>query len=140
MKMKSKKVNNMFQKKIPQDVEIKIYNKVLKMTSQEVVKNLINIVGTKFTAYFAGINKTSTLKEWIRPGFDGDRPSTDDLNRMRDALHISKFIATYESKMITCAWLGGMNPELGDRNPAELIRNGKDHAKVLHAAYIFIDN
>lgn len=124
----------------PPRPDLAAYNEVLRMEPHEIVGGLTSILGKKITAYLAGVKDTRTIEAWMEPGRTPEDARRLDLNRLRLALRIAKIITTHDGNRVAQAWFGGLNPELGDRNPARLLREGEqaDGEAVLNAARAFL--
>ena len=61
--------------------------------------------------------------------------------RIRLAYHVASMLAEFDSPAVIQAWLIGLNPELDDAVPIELLRRGDiqhDGKKVLNAERAFV--
>jgi hypothetical protein len=103
----------------------------------EVITRLREIVGPKLTAYITGIDDVRVLDSWI----SGTEPFGDVEERLRFTYQVVRTLSQHDSPRIVQAWLTGVNPELGDRVPLRVLRNG-DLAtvapEILGAARAFI--
>jgi hypothetical protein len=86
----------------------------------EVVSRLIEVLGRKLTAYIAGVRDVRALDRWIA----GTGPYGDVEARLRFAYQVAKTLAEHDSHQVVQAWMIGVNPELGDRVPLRLLREG----------------
>ena len=67
------------------------------------------------------MRETRAVNQWA----DGSRePSAEAQQRLRVALQIALTISASESAQIAQAWFQGLNPQLDDRSPARLLREG----------------
>jgi hypothetical protein len=67
------------------------------------------------------VGETRAVHEWA----DGTRrPSEQTQRRLRFALRVPLPIAEADSAEIAQAWFQGLNPQLDDRAPARLLRDG----------------
>ena len=79
------------------------------------------ILGPKLCAYLGSVKETRAVHQWA----DGSRkPSADVERRLRAALQAAAPIAAADSAAIAQAWFQGLNPQLGDRSPLRLLREG----------------
>lgn len=86
-----------------------------------VVREVRDLLGARLGAYVAGVGETRALHEWA----DGTRtPGPDAQRRLRLALQLAKLIADRDGAATAQAWFQGLNPQLDDRSPARLIREG----------------
>jgi hypothetical protein len=120
--------------------DLAIHEEIMRMAPHEIVGGLVDILGKKITAYLAGVKDTRTVDAWMEPGRDPEEARRIDLNRLRVALQVARLLATSDSNGVVQAWFGGLNPQLGDRNPSRLIRDGNDadQKAVLNAARAFV--
>ena len=90
-------------------------------TFPEVVRELRDILGAKLCAYLGGVRETRAVHQWA----DGSRePGVAVQRRLRVALHVGAAIAAADGPAVAQAWLQGLNPQLADRSPARLLREG----------------
>jgi hypothetical protein len=94
---------------------------------------LQQLFGQKLTALMAGTDDPKDVGQWAR----GEaRPSPAMERRLANAHGIAELLLRYESPQGVCSWFLGMNPELDDRAPAEVV--GDDPGLVRDAAHVFI--
>ena len=119
--------------------DLAIYEEIVRMEPHEVVTGLVGILGKKITAYLAAVKDTRTIDAWTEPGRNQDQSRRLDFDRLRVALQVARLLATSDSNGVVQAWFGGLNPQLGDRNPSRLLREGNDaeQKSVLNAARAF---
>jgi hypothetical protein len=86
----------------------------------ELVQELIAVIGRKLTAYIAGAKDVRALDRWI----DGAAPYKSAEERLRFAFRVVKTMKNYDHASVVQAWLTGLNPELNDRVPIRLLREG----------------
>jgi hypothetical protein len=87
----------------------------------EVAHDLRGLLGARLVAYLGSVKETRAVHQWA----DGRRQPSDDVQqRLRVALQVALPIATTESAQIAQAWFQGLNPELEDRSPARMLRDG----------------
>ena len=90
-------------------------------TFPEVVREVRDILGPKLCAYLGSVKETRAVHQWA----DGSRkPSADVQRRLRTALQAAAPIAAADSAAIAQAWFQGLNPQLDDRSPLRLLREG----------------
>jgi hypothetical protein len=103
----------------------------------EVVSALAEIIGRKLTAYIAGVKDVRAIARWL----EGAAPYGDVEQRLRFAFQVAYMLAQHDSPRVVQAWLVGINPELGDRVPLRLLREGDLELvapQILRAASAFI--
>lgn len=117
---------------------LKAYNDSIRLAMPEIVDELRDALGAKLVAYIAGVSETRTVREWAE-GVRAPQASAEE--RLRLAHRINALIAQSEGEAIVPTWLQGMNPHLGDKSPARVLREGPfDEAgpAVLAAANAFV--
>lgn len=90
------------------------------MQWSEVVSRLVGILGRKLTAYVAGVSDVRALDRWSA----GAAPYRDVEARLRFVYQVARTLAEHDSPQVIQARLTGVNPELGDRVPLRLLRDG----------------
>ena len=72
-----------------------------------------------------------TIARWV----SGDtRPSGSSERLLRDVAQIFDVITTVDTPQVARAWFMGMNPQLEDRAPAELLASDPGAARLVMAA------
>ena len=103
-----------------------------------VAGDLRELLGARLVAYIGGVQNTRAVREWAE---GGRAPSQEEQQRLRVALQVALLIAEADDKDIAQAWFQGMNPQLEDRSPARMLRDGElDEAgpAVVAAARAFL--
>jgi hypothetical protein len=77
----------------------------------------------KLVAYIGGVSEVRTVLYWKDGSSEPKDPRVQ--LRLRTALHIARLIAQHDSPAVAQAWFQGLNPQLGDRAPARLLRDGE---------------
>ena len=91
-----------------------------------VVSALVELLGAPLVAYIANERRTATVLAWA----SGDAtPDERTEARLRLALHVAGAIADHDGVRIAASWLQGVDPDLGERSPARLLRE-QDPAAV----------
>jgi hypothetical protein len=94
----------------------------VRSTFPEVVGALRELLGPRLVAYLGSVRETRAVHQWA----DGARaPSEGVQQRLRVALQVASMVAEVEGPRIAQAWLQGLNPQLDDRSPARLLREGE---------------
>jgi hypothetical protein len=97
------------------------------------VRSLQDVLGQRLVAVVAGVGDAKAVGKWAR----GARtPHPDAELRLRHAFRVAQLLLGAESAATVRAWFVGMNPDLGDRSPAEAL--AEDPAAVLQAARAFL--
>jgi hypothetical protein len=95
------------------------------------------LIGKKLTAYIGGVKDVRALDRWI----DGAAPYKDAEDRLRFAYRVVKTLEKHDHAAVVQAWLTGLNPELNDRVPIRLLREGdleKVGPEILGAVRAFV--
>ncbi len=107
-------------------------------TFPAVVREMREILGARLCAYLGSVKETRAVHQWA----NGSRkPSTDVERRLRTALQAAAPIAAADSAAVAQAWFQGLNPQLDDRSPLRLLREGdldEVGPEVISAARAFL--
>jgi hypothetical protein len=117
--------------------DLAAHREALSLAWPELVTRLTEIIGRKLTAYIAGVKDVRALDRWI----NGTEPYGDVEERLRFAYQVVRTLSQHDSPRIVQAWLTGVNPELGDRVPLRVLRDGDLTTvapEILGAARAFI--
>jgi hypothetical protein len=88
----------------------------------EVVAALRETLGLKLCAYLGSVKETRAVNEWA----EGVREPSDAVQRrLRLAFQVADAIAEADGPEVARAWFQGLNPQLDDRSPARLLREGE---------------
>jgi hypothetical protein len=101
------------------------------------VSRLADSIGRKLIAYVAGVKDVRAVERWMA----GAQPYGDTEPRLRLTFQVVRTLLEHDSREVVQAWLMGVNPELGDRVPLRLLREGDLTVvapEVLAAARAFI--
>ena len=113
------------------------HRKAVSQPFPEVVKGLTSIIGRKLTAYLAAVTDARAIDRWIHHS----TPNGDVETRLRHAYRVALMLSEHDSPAVVQAWLTGLNPELQDAVPLQLLREGtleRDGKRVLAAARAFV--
>ncbi len=102
--------------------ELVAYDASVRMDVAVMVKELREILGPRLVAFLAGVKETRAVHEWA----EGERDvrSAAVVDRLRVVYQVAKLITMRDDAAVAQAWLQGLNPKLGDRSPARLLRDG----------------
>lgn len=104
----------------------------------ELADQLRRHLGVRLVAFIAGVTETRAVHQWA----EGSRRMNDAAEkRLRVAYHVLGLITSRDSDQVAQAWFQGLNPKLGDRSPARLLREGEVEEvgrEVLQAARSFV--
>lgn len=102
----------------------------------EVAGLLQEVLTRRLTAYLCGVKDGKSILRWATGAVTEIRQHETE-QKLRTAYEIVQLLLQFETPETVRAWFIGMNPELGDRAPAEVIRSG-ELADALGAARAFI--
>ena len=86
-----------------------------------VVREIRDILGARLCAYLGSVKETRAVHQWV----EGSRtPNAGVQRRLRVALQAAAPIAAADSPAVAQAWFQGLNPQLDDRSPLHLLREG----------------
>lgn len=124
--------------KTPQRPGLHAHAAAMRLDTAVLVKDLRDLLGAKLVAYLAGVRETRAVRQWA----EGTRRIQDPVveQRLRLAYQATKIITERDDSAVAQAWLQGLNPQLDDRSPARLLREGdldEAGAAVLAAARSF---
>jgi hypothetical protein len=95
--------------------------RAVRSTFPEVVAGLRDVLGLKLCAYLGSVKETRAVNEWA----EGVREPSDAVQqRLRLAFQVAQAIADVDGPEVARAWFQGLNPQLDDRSPARLLREG----------------
>jgi hypothetical protein len=97
------------------------HNRAVRSSFPEVAAALRGILGLKLCAYLGSVKETRAVNEWAEGGRE---PSEAVQRRLRLAFQLAGAIADVDGAEVARAWFQGLNPQLGDRSPARLLREG----------------
>jgi len=109
-------------KKAPPRPDLAAYNRAIRLDFPVLVKELRDVLGAKLVAYIAGVNETRAVQEWAEGSREPKDPALSE--RLRIALQVALLISDHDNSKIAQAWFQGLNPQLDDRSPARLLREG----------------
>ncbi|SEB78967.1 hypothetical protein SAMN04489806_1781 [Paramicrobacterium humi] len=98
------------------------------------VKSLVDTLGKALVAVIVG-RDVKTVSRWAA----GQGPSgNDEQRRIIDTLQIVELMLIGDSPSVVRAWFMGMNPQLDDESPAEVLAEGRAR-EVMRAARAYMD-
>lgn len=102
--------------------ELSAHEHAIRTPLPDAVGELRGLLTARLVAYLAGVSETRAVNEWA----DGSRSvrSADTETRLRLALQIAVMLAGQDHPGVVQAWFTGLNPQLDDRSPARLLREG----------------
>jgi hypothetical protein len=118
--------------------DLAAYEHAARIDFPVVVKDLSDLLGPKLVAYLAAVTETRAVRQWMKR----EREARDPIPaKLRLALQIALLIAHHDDVHVAQAWFQGLNPQLDDRSPARLLREGELEEVgplVLSAARAFV--
>jgi len=118
--------------------ELAIHERAMRLELPDAIAETSRLLGPKLVAYICGVSETRLVRAWA----DGERsPRGHAEPRLRLALWIASLIAERDNEHVAQAWFQGLNPQLDDRSPARLLRDGDPDEigpEVLAAARTFV--
>jgi hypothetical protein len=87
----------------------------------EIVRFLVEMLGRSLVAYITD-SEVRTVARWAK-GQNVPLPVTEQ--RLRDLYNIVGMLQGSDSAYVVRAWMIGMNPQLDDEAPADVIREGR---------------
>lgn len=117
---------------------LEAFNESIRQDLSLIIADLRAKIGAKLVAYIGNVTETRAVREWV----EGARtPTPRAEQRLRLTFQIVTMIERSEGEGIAATWLQGMNPQLGDRSPARVLREDRTEdgaVQVLNAATGFI--
>lgn len=105
----------------PARPDLAAYRRAVTLPWSELVSSVAATLGRKLTAYIAGVRDVRALDRWTA----GTEPASEEIvERIRLTFRLASALAERESPQVVQAWMTGLNPELGDRVPVRLLRDG----------------
>jgi hypothetical protein len=104
----------------------------------DVAGELRGLLGARLAAYLGGVSETRAVRQWA----EGERaPGEQTQQRLRVGLQVALMLNQADGPEVTQSWFQGLNPDLEDRSPARLLRDGDLHEAgptVIAAARAFL--
>jgi hypothetical protein len=122
----------------PSRPDLTAHDEVMRMDMPVVVKELRELLGARLVAFIAGVQETRAVHKWA----DGERQfkSNEVIRRLQLTYQVAKLVTSRDRPAVAQSWFQGLNPKLGDRSPARLLRDGdldETGPRVLAAARAF---
>lgn len=99
-------------------------------TVAQIAEYLNKNLGPKLVAYMVG-KSTQTVARWAEGTQSPPQPDVE--RKLRGAFQIVQLLVETDSRHVVRAWFIGMNPQLEDRSPAEVIAAGDVRAAMTAA-------
>jgi len=113
--------------------------RAMRMSSVEAFEAAADLLGPRLVAYVCGVTETRAVREWAKGERTPKDPATEEKARLM--VRVAAFIADHDSRGVAQAWFQGLNPQLEDRSPARLLREGQVSAvgpEIIQAARAFV--
>ena len=121
----------------PPRPDLLAYREATTLEFPKLVTELTGILGKKLTAYIASMKDARAVDRWMA----GSEAYRGVEERLRLSYRLAKMIGDHEGPRVVQAWLTGLNPELNDRVPIRLLREGNVETvgpELLGAARAFL--
>jgi hypothetical protein len=121
----------------PSRPDLPAYRESTTTAFPKLVHTLTGIIGKKLTAYVAGVKDVRALDRWM----DGAEPYKNAEQRLRFTFRVVRTLQKSDHPAVVQTWLTGLNPELNDRVPVRLLREGdleKVAPEILGAVRAFL--
>jgi hypothetical protein len=114
----------------------RLHRQSLEAPVREVVALLQDLLSRRLTAYIAGVKSGRSITRWAS-GEITDIRDPEVEQRLRTAYEIALLLLEHDSRQVVRTWFIGLNPDLGDIPPVEMLRRG--HLReTLDAARTFV--
>ena len=90
---------------------------------QQVADELQHLLSRRMTAIIANVKDGKTVTRWASGETTSIRLESEQ--RLRTAYEIMRLLLQYDSPQTVRAWFVGLNPQLGDESPIEVINEGR---------------
>lgn len=104
--------------------DLAAHEKAVRLPIEEVVAQLSTVLGERLVAYIAGVSEARAVREWATK----QRAIRDPLvpPRVRLGLQVAVMLSDWgDPPEVVQAWFQGVNPQLDDRVPVQLLRDGE---------------
>lgn len=102
--------------------DLAAYADSVRLEPAVLVKELRDLLGAKLVAYLGGVKETRAVRQWAEGTRELSGAAT--VARLRVAYQAARLVAGRDDAAVAQAWFTGLNPMLGDRSPARLLRDG----------------
>lgn len=101
-----------------------VHRQAVSAPLSEVARLLQEVLSRRLTAYIAGVKDGKTVSRWANAEVTEIREHETE-QRLRTAYEIAQLLLLHDSPQTVKAWFIGLNPQLDDRAPAEVIHEGQ---------------
>lgn len=123
----------------PSQPELEAHAEAMRASQSALAAGLRELLGVRLVAVIAGVRETQAVHEWAEGTREIRNPEV--LPRLRLAYLVARMISEAESLGVAQAWMQGLNPHLGDRSPALVLREStveQQRQDVFAAARAFV--
>jgi thymidylate kinase len=97
------------------------HKRSVELRLEDIVAFLQREIGPNLTAYIAG-KSPNTVARWSR---SEQKAGDKEERRLRETYRIYQLITEADSNHVARAWLMGLNPQLDDQAPADVLREDR---------------
>lgn len=101
--------------------DLEAHDHAVRADFETVATELREVLGARLVAYLGSVKETRAVHQWAD---DGRQPSELTQRRLRVALQVATMVSASDGREVAQAWFQGLNPQLDDRSPARLLREG----------------
>jgi len=98
------------------------HQKAMTFEVKDIARYLQEALGQRLVAYMAGVEDPKRVGRWAQ---GAQTPREEAERRLRAAFQIFHLLVASDSEHVVRAWFIGMNPQLEDDSPAEVIHEGR---------------
>jgi hypothetical protein len=110
------------------------HRKMVTSEISDIAAFLQEMLGRNLVAYIAETKDTKAVTRWAKAE---SQPRPEAEKRLRSTYQILQLLLSADSSHVARAWIVGMNPQLDDEAPAEVIREGRyKDALIAAKAYV----
>lgn len=113
--------------------QVEAHRRAARQGIARTAEELNHVFGPRVTAAIAGVRDAKAVGRWIR---GADVPRQQAAVNLENAYQVVQVLLADEDEDTVRAWFRGMNPDLGDRPPALVIREAPE--RVMEAARAFV--
>lgn len=118
----------------PQLVE-QIHRQSTRAPVSDIAATLQEVLSRRLVAYIVGVKDAKTVSRWASGEVSAVRPDSEQC--LRAVFEIVQLLLQFDSPRVVKAWFIGLNPQLGDVSPADVIREGGlKEAKAAARAFV----
>jgi hypothetical protein len=108
----------------PRQREVAAHGKTVQGSVSEIAKFLQEVLTRRLVAYAVGVKDAKTITRWASGEITEIRDPEIE-KRLRATYQIVDLLLSVDDPVTVRSWFLGMNPELDDEAPIEVIREGR---------------